>query len=76
DLAMVKNAKLSERFALEFRTEFFNAFKNVNFGRPDGNLSDIGYTYGEITGLAGSSASNPYGTAQPRIIQFGLKLAF
>ncbi len=76
DLAMVKNAKLSERFALEFRTEFFNAFNNVNFGRPDGNLSDIGYTYGEITGLAGSSASNPYGTAQPRIIQFGLKLAF
>ncbi|MGA7448369.1 MAG: TonB-dependent receptor [Terriglobales bacterium] len=76
DLALAKNAKLSERFALEFRTEFFNAFNNVNFGRPDGNLADIGYTYGEITGLAGSSASNPYGTALPRIIQFGLKLAF
>jgi len=74
DLAMVKNAKLSERFALEFRTEFFNAFNNVNFGRPDGNLQDS--TYGEITGMAGASASNTYGTAQPRIIQFGLKLAF
>jgi outer membrane receptor protein involved in Fe transport len=76
DLALVKNTKLSERFALEFRTEFFNAFNNVNFGRPDGNLADIGTTYGQITGLAGSSASNPYGTALPRIIQFGLKLAF
>jgi hypothetical protein len=71
---MVKNAKLSERFALEFRTEFFNAFNNVNFGRPDGNLQDS--TYGQITGMAGASASNTYGTAQPRIIQFGLKLAF
>ncbi len=74
DLALVKNAKLSERFALEFRTEFFNAFNNVNFGRPDGNLQDS--TYGQITGMAGASASNTYGTAQPRIIQFGLKLAF
>ncbi|MGA9901161.1 MAG: hypothetical protein WBQ39_04425, partial [Terriglobales bacterium] len=74
DLAMVKNAKLTERFALEFRTEFFNAFNNVNFGRPDGNLSDSGY--GTITGMAGASSSNTYGTAQPRIIQFGLKLAF
>jgi hypothetical protein len=74
DLAMVKNVKFSERFALEFRTEFFNAFNNVNFGRPDGNLQDS--TYGQITGMAGASASNTYGTAQPRIIQFGLKLAF
>jgi len=75
DLAMVKNAKLSERVALEFRTEFFNAFNNVNFGRPDGNLLDS--TYGQITGLAGGSSSNlNYGTATPRIIQFGLKLAF
>ena len=38
DLAMVKNAKLTERLALEFRTEFFNAFNNVNFGKPDGNF--------------------------------------
>ncbi len=74
DLAVVKNAKITERLSLEFRGEFFNAFNNVNFARPDGNLSDSGY--GTITGMAGASSSNTYGTAQPRIIQFGLKLAF
>lgn len=74
DLAAVKNAKLSDRLALEFRAELFNAFNNVNFGKPDGNLTDT--SFGEITGLAGASSSNTYGTAQPRIIQFALKLAF
>jgi len=76
DLAAVKNAKLSERLSLEFRAELFNAFNNVNFGKPDGNFADLGTTYGEITGLAGASSSNTYGTAQPRIIQFAVKLAF
>jgi len=76
DLAAVKNAKLSDRLSLEFRAEFFNAFNNVNFGKPDGNFADLGATYGEITGLAGASSSNTYGTAQPRIIQFAMKLAF
>ena len=74
DIAAIKNTKLTERLAMEFRAEFFNAFNNVNFGRPDGNMQDS--TFGAITGMAGSSSSNTYGTAQPRIIQFGLKLAF
>ncbi len=76
DLAAIKNAKITERLSLEFRAEFFNAFNNVNFGRPDGNLADIGATYGQITGMAGASSSNTYGTAQPRIIQFAVKIAF
>jgi len=76
DLAAVKNAKLTERLSMEFRAEFFNVFNNVNFGRPDGNLADLGTTYGQITGLAGASSSNTYGTAQPRIIQFAMKFAF
>ena len=61
---------------MEFRAEFFNAFNNVNFGRPDGNLADLGATFGEITGMAGWSSSNTYGTAQPRIIQFAAKFSF
>ena len=76
DLAAVKNAKLSDRLSLEFRAEFFNAFNNVNFGKPDSNFADSGATYGEITGLAGGSSSNTYGTAQPRIIQFAMKFSF
>jgi outer membrane receptor protein involved in Fe transport len=76
DLAAIKNTKINERLSLEFRAELFNAFNNVNFGRPDGNLADIGATYGEITGMAGASSSNTYGTAQPRIIQFAVKMSF
>jgi outer membrane receptor protein involved in Fe transport len=76
DLAAVKNVQITERVAMEFRAEFFNAFNNVNFGRPDGNLADLGATFGEITGMAGSSSSNTYGTAQPRIIQFAMKFSF
>jgi outer membrane receptor protein involved in Fe transport len=76
DLAAIKNAKITERLAMEFRAEFFNAFNNVNFGNPDGNLADQGTTYGQITGLAGASSSNTYGTAQPRIIQFAVKFSF
>jgi outer membrane receptor protein involved in Fe transport len=74
DLAATKDAKITERLSLEFRAEFFNAFNNVNFGNPDGNLQDT--TFGQITGLAGASSSNTYGTAQPRIIQFAMKLSF
>jgi hypothetical protein len=74
DIAIVKNSKLTERLNFEFRAELFNAFNNVNFGKPDGNLLDS--TFGQITGLAGGSSSNTYGTAQPRIIQFGAKLLF
>jgi len=74
DLAATKEARITERLSLEFRAEFFNAFNNVNFGNPDGNLQDA--TFGQITGLAGASSSNTYGTAQPRIIQFAMKLSF
>lgn len=74
DLAAVKTTKLTERAALEFRAEFYNAFNNVNFGLPDNYLTDSGF--GQITGSAGSSSSNTYGTAQPRIIQFGAKVSF
>ena len=76
DLAAIKNAKITERLSMEFRAEFFNAFNNVNFGNPDGNLADLGTTYGQITGLAGASSSNTYGTAQPRIMQFAVKFSF
>lgn len=74
DLAAIKNMKINERFALELRGEFYNAFNNVNFGLPDNILTDSGF--GQITGLAGGSSSNTYGTAQPRILQVGLKASF
>lgn len=74
DMALIKNAKISDRSTLELRAEFYNALNNVNFGRPDNILTDTGF--GQITGLAGGTSSNPYGTSQPRIMQFAAKLSF
>jgi hypothetical protein len=80
DLAIIKKTQLSERVSLAFRGEFFNTFNNVNFGLPGNNMAaGAGGGFGQITGTAGSGSYNgptSYKTAQPRIIEFGLKLTF
>jgi hypothetical protein len=62
DFAAIKNFNIRENVRAQFRAEFFNLFNNVNFGQPG---FTIGGGYGQITS-AGS----------PRILQFGLKVAF
>jgi hypothetical protein len=63
DLAILKNFTLSERFKLEFRSEFYNAFNRPFFGNPGTVIGSP--TFGVVT-TAGS----------PRDIQFGLKLSY
>lgn len=63
NLAAIKNTKINERVSVEFRSELFNAFNNVNFSNPDNVVTDSGF--GKITSAG-----------DPRIIQFGLKAAF
>jgi hypothetical protein len=80
DLAAIKNFKVGERLSFMFRAEFFNAFNNVNLGLP-GNQLAAGTSGGfaRIGGTAGAGAyggPTSFGTAQPRIIQFGLKASF
>jgi hypothetical protein len=74
DMAAIKTTKITERTSLELRAEAYNVFNNVNFGLPDNFMTDSGF--GQITGLAGASSANTYGTAQPRILQFGAKVSF
>ena len=80
DLAFIKKTTVGERVSIAFRAEFFNAFNNVNFGLPGNNVAaGVSGGFGQITGTAGSGSYNgptSYGTAQPRIIQFGLKVGF
>jgi hypothetical protein len=64
DISILKDTHLTERFNLQFRTEFFNAFNHAQFGMPDGNINDKS-TFGEVNSAA-----------QPRIMQFALKLQF
>ena len=61
DFTLAESFHLSERMRVQFRTEFFNAFNQVNFDQPNTNVSSG--TFGVIT------------SALPgRSIQLGLKL--
>jgi hypothetical protein len=69
DFGLFKNIRISEGSRLQFRTEFFNAFNNVNFAIPSASLGQQGAAtpgFGQIS----STASNQ------RQIQFGLKYIF
>jgi hypothetical protein len=66
DFALVKNTAFGpeDRVGLQFRAEFFNIFNVPQFGYP-------GMTVGTPSfGIVSSQLNNP------RLIQFGLKLAF
>jgi hypothetical protein len=64
DLSVFKSVDISERFKLQFRTEFFNIFNRTQFGPP-----------GEVKGNAQfgvvSSQLN-----LPRLVQFALRLNY
>jgi hypothetical protein len=62
DLSLHKNFQITERFRLQFRTDFINAFNHVQFNAPDMSL---GATMGQIT------SAQP-----PRNIQLALKLYY
>ncbi len=66
DLSARKIFNVTERFNLEFRAEFFNAFNHAVFSQPDGNIDDGPGASGVITSTV----------IPQRQIQFALKLAF
>jgi hypothetical protein len=64
DLAISKRTPLHrEKLSLEARVELFNALNHTQFSDPNTNIND--YFFGQITD-----------TANPRIIQLGLRLIF
>jgi Carboxypeptidase regulatory-like domain/TonB dependent receptor/TonB-dependent Receptor Plug Domain len=79
DFSAFKDFRLTERFTMQFRAEFFNIFNHPNFNAPgfggNGVVSVPNSTnfnnsnFGEI----GSTRDAPY---DPRQIQFALKLYF
>ncbi|HVT94095.1 MAG TPA: TonB-dependent receptor [Bryobacteraceae bacterium] len=72
DASLFRKFPITERYALEFRAEAFNAPNTVILGNPGSNVSTFvpgkaqQDQFGVITGTANSS----------RIFQFGLKLTF
>lgn len=70
DFSVTKNTKISERFNLQFRSEFFDIFNHPNFGNPI--LTATSSSFGKI-----SSTRFPAGDfGSSRQIQFALKLIF
>jgi hypothetical protein len=69
DFGLYKNFKLSERFTMQFRSEFYNAINKADFGNAiTSNVLSTNLTsgnYGQVV------AAGP-----AREIQFGLKLLF
>jgi hypothetical protein len=63
DLSLFKIVRISERFRLQVRPEFFNLFNRVNFGLPGSTVASP--TYGVITS-AGDA----------RVIQLALRLVY
>jgi hypothetical protein len=80
DIAIIKKISLgSETRALEFRTEFFNAFNTPSFANPALNAGTVAPD--PVSGLPSLQADSTLGqitstTVAPRIIQFALKLYF
>ena len=64
DLSAIKNTQAWERFNVQFRAEFLNAFNHPNFSAP--NTTPTSTAFGRVTSQQG----------YPRRIQLGLKLLF
>ena len=62
-MGLLKDTSITERIVLQFRAEFFNLWNNVNFSAPNATRSS--QQFGRITAAA-----------DPRILQFALKVVF
>ena len=65
DRSMHKEAKIAEKYTLQFRAEAFNMPNHPNFANPSNSVNTPS-SFGKITRT----------TLEPRIVQFGLKPLF
>jgi|HubBroStandDraft_1064217.scaffolds.fasta_scaffold03676_4 hypothetical protein len=71
DMVIAKNTKITERFILEFRSEYYNVFNHPNFQQPDNFIND-----GAFFGQSSAEVGRNDGTTGARQLQFGMKLHF
>ncbi len=71
DISIQRTFRFAERYGLEFRTSFFNAFNHPNFAEPSPDITT------HITASADDgSFDSHFGVGGPRNIQFMLKFSF
>ncbi len=78
DLSLFKQFKFTERYQLQFRAEFFNAFNHPNFANPNASFNPVSLgSFGKVTNtIQPSLGTDSGGPGDPREIQFALKLYF
>jgi hypothetical protein len=69
DFSIIKHFVPREGMRVDFRTELFNLFNHAQFGSPGGNQEGADFN-------TPTFAVVNYTVNNPRLIQFGLKLAF
>jgi hypothetical protein len=65
DMSFSKQTRFSERWQMEFRADIFNVWNHAQFYSVDGNISNLGGTFGQ-----------PLHIRDPRLVQFALKFRF
>ncbi len=83
DFSIAKNWKFTERFAAQFRAEFFNILNHPNFANPYGGQNGFGLNdpsappFGCACATPDVAAANPViGSGGSRAVQLGLKFTF
>jgi Carboxypeptidase regulatory-like domain/TonB dependent receptor-like, beta-barrel len=74
DASLLRQIRLTERFGLEFRTDWFSATNTPQFSNPGGTFGSS--SFGKVTSTlqTGSAIQQAYGGN--RIIDFAMKLTF
>jgi hypothetical protein len=65
DMSFSKQTRFGERWQMEFRADVFNVWNHAQFYTVDGNISNIGGTFGQVLHVR-----------DPRLLQFALKFHF
>jgi hypothetical protein len=64
DCALIKSVRVTERWRVMFRSEFFNLLNTAKFGQPNTAFNNV--QFGQISSTVGL----------PRVLQFSLKVQF
>jgi hypothetical protein len=65
DMSFSKQTAFGERMKMEFRADIFNVWNHAQFYTVDGNISNLGSTFGQVLHVR-----------DPRLLQFALKFRF
>jgi hypothetical protein len=77
DMSVIKNTRITEKLAVQFRWEVYNVLNRGNFYYFPNNIVDTSQTFGQVKETSDVAAGNPV-VAQggPRNMNFALKFVF